>query len=293
MSVISMTGFGRGQASGQGVLVVAELSSVNRKQFDCHVNLPREWAGLEAQVQTQVHAGIRRGHVKGTIDIRRGKSGHQAVQLDLELARARLTALRQAARKLGLQDDLTARCLLDWPDVLRMETAALDPAAVWPLVERAVSDALTKLLGMRQREGKALARDLATRLGRLRRLVTRIRQRAPVVGVSYRKALAERIAAANHGCQLDAATLARELALFADRCDIQEELTRLDSHFGQAVAMLAGGESCGRTMDFLCQEFFREINTIGSKANDAAMAQLVVVCKAELEAIREQVQNVE
>jgi uncharacterized protein (TIGR00255 family) len=293
MSVISMTGFGRGQASGHGVQVVVELSSVNRKQFDCHVNLPREWAGLEAQVQTQVHAVIQRGHVKGAIEIRRGKSGQQAVQLDLALARARLTALRQAARKLGLQDDLTARCLLDWPDVLRVETPALDPAAVWPLVERAVADALTKLLVMRQREGQSLARDLKMRLGRLRRLVAQIQQRAPAVARGYRRALAERIAAANQGCQLDAATLARELALFADRCDIQEELTRLASHFNQAGTMLAGGASCGRTMDFLCQEFFREINTIGAKANDAAMAKLVVVGKAELEAIREQVQNVE
>jgi uncharacterized protein (TIGR00255 family) len=293
MSVISMTGFGRGQASGQGLLVVAEWSSVNRKQFDCHVNLPREWSALEAQVQTQVRAVIRRGHLKGTIDIRRSQSGRQAVQLDLELARARLAALRQAAHKLGIQDDLTARCLLDWPDVLRVEAPALDPETVRPLVERAVADALSKLLAMRQREGKALSRDLTARLGRLRRLVARIRQRAPVVARSYRQALADRIAAATNGLQLDAATLTREVALFADRCDIQEELTRLDSHFGQAREMLAGGESCGRTMDFLCQEFFREINTIGSKANDASIAKLVVAGKAELEAIREQVQNVE
>ena len=109
----------------------------------------------------------------------------------------------------------------------------------------------------------------------------------------HRKALADRIAAANAGLTLDETVLARELALFADRCDISEELTRLESHFEQADQFLAGAESCGRSLDFLCQEFFREINTIGSKANDADVARLVVTCKSELEAIREQVQNVE
>ena len=293
MSVISMTGFGRGEAQGQGIRVVAELGSVNRKQFDCHVNLPRELAACEARVQALVHAAIRRGHIKGSVEVMHGKSGARAVQVDLDLARARLDALRLAARKLKLPDDLTISRILDWPGVVRAESHTLDPEVSWPLVERAVTQAIARLTAMRQREGKALARDLSARFAHLRKEVAVIRRSAPAVVAGYRQALADRIAAANHGLQLDDAALARELALFADRCDISEELTRLESHFVQADQFITGAESCGRTMDFLCQEFFREINTIGSKANDAAITRLVVGCKAELEAIREQVQNVE
>jgi uncharacterized protein (TIGR00255 family) len=293
MSVISMTGFGRGEAQGQGMKVVAELGSVNRKQFDCHVNLPRELVACEARIQALLHAAIRRGHIKGSVEVSRVKSDGGGVQIDMELARSRLAALRQAARTLQLPDDLTASRMLDWPGVIRTEAPIPDPETIWPLVERAITQAIAKLTAMRQREGKALAKDLATRFARLRKEVAAIRKRAPAVVAGYRLALAERIAAANEGLRLDDAVLARELALFADRCDISEELTRLDSHFAQADQFLSGAESCGRTMDFLCQEFFREINTIGSKANDAGISRLVVGCKAELEAVREQVQNVE
>jgi uncharacterized protein (TIGR00255 family) len=293
MSVVSMTGFGRGEITGDGVRVVAEFSTVNRKQFDFHVNLPREWSALEALVQARVHAVIRRGHVKGTIEIRPLPDERKHVALDLSLARARVAALRQAAHTLGLADDLAASTLLAWPDVVRMEARELDSQQIRALVERAVESALEKLLAMRQREGKSLSRDLTARLHALQRQAGQIRKRAPVVIRNYRQALAARIAGATGGLALDAATVTRELALFADRCDIQEELTRLDSHFQQAHEMLAGAESCGRSLDFLCQEFFREINTIGSKANDAAIARIVVAAKADLEAIREQVQNVE
>ncbi len=293
MSVISMTGFGRGEAQGQGIKVVAELGSVNRKQFDCHVNLPRELAACEAKVQALVHVAIRRGHIKGSVEITRVKSGGREVLVDLDLARARLVALRKAAKALKLPDDLTASRILDWPGVVRSEAGQVDPDKVWPLVERAVSQALEKLTAMRLREGKALARDLTARFDHLRKEVAAIRQCAPAVVAGFRKSLADRIAAANNGLHLDEAVLARELALFADRCDISEELTRLESHFAQADQFLSGAETCGRTLDFLCQEFFREINTIGSKANAADISRLVVGCKAELEAVREQVQNVE
>lgn len=293
MSVISMTGFGRGQAHGQGMKVVVELGSVNRKQFDCHIAVPRELAAIEARIHAQVHAAVRRGHVKGTVQVARA-AGHAAADdaVDVKLARARVKLLRDAARELGLPDDLTASVLTTWRDVVRVDLPELDPHIVWPLVEQATAQALKKLATMRSREGRALRRDLEARLARLRRGTSAVRQRAPRVAAACLDVLNKRIAAAS-GVVLDPATLARELALLADRCDISEELTRLDSHFEQAATLLAGSESCGRTMDFLCQEFFREINTIGSKANDAGIARQVVALKADLEALREQVQNVE
>jgi len=293
MSIISMTGFGRGEARGEGIKVVAELGSVNRKQFDCHLNLPRELSACEARIQGLVHAAIRRGYVKGSIEIARAKTGSRGLTVDLELARARLSALRQVAKALKLPDDLTASKVLDCVLRIESETVAWDTEQAWPLVERAVTQALERLVAMRQREGKALSKDLTARFARLRKEVENIRRSAPGVVIGYRKALADRIAAANNGLMLDQTTLVRELALFADRCDVSEELTRLESHFTQAEHFLAAPEPGGRPLDFLCQEFFREINTIGSKANDAGIARLVVGCKAELEAIREQVQNVE
>jgi uncharacterized protein (TIGR00255 family) len=292
MSICSMTGFGRGEARGQGLKVVAELGSVNRKQFDCHVALPRELAAFEGRVQTLVHAAVRRGHVKGSVEVADARAARRATVVDIEAARTRLTAVRQAARRLKLADDLSASRVFDWPGVVRTATAVPDPDTVWPLVERAVNAALRRLTRMRRREGTALARDLAARFRALRGIVAEIAARAPASLAGYRQALADRIAA-NHGVTLDEAVLARELALYADRCDIQEELTRLQSHFAQADQFLGAAEPSGRSLDFLCQEFFREINTIGSKANDAAITRLVIAAKAGIEAIREQVQNVE
>jgi uncharacterized protein (TIGR00255 family) len=292
MSVVSMTGFGRGEARGRGLKVVVELGAVNRRQFDCHVTLPRDLAAIEARIHALVHAAVRRGHVKGSLEAVR--VGRGAVAVDLALARARLGALRRAARRLGLADDLTVATLLDWPDVVRgAGDATLCPDAVWPLAERATRAAIRGLTAMRRREGRALAGDLVSRLARLRRIAAAIGRRAPGVIVDARAALERRIAAANGGLKLDDSTLAREVAAFADRSDIREELTRLDSHFAQARALFAGAESCGRSLDFLCQEIFREINTIGSKAGDAAISRHVVAFKAELEAVREQAQNVE
>jgi uncharacterized protein (TIGR00255 family) len=288
-----MTGFGRGEARGQGLKVVAELGSVNRKQFDCHVNLPREMAAFEGKVQELVHGAVRRGHVKGSVEIAQARDGVRRVRVNLTAARVRLKALRQAAKTLGLPDDLTASRVLDWPGVLQTEAQAPDPDKAWPLVEQAVARALARLTAMRLREGQALARDISARLAALRRMVGAIEDRAPRAVAAHRQALAARIAAANNGLKLDETVFARELALHADRCDIREELTRLASHFKQARQFLAGGDAAGRSLDFLCQELFRELNTIGSKANDAATTRLVIAAKAELEAIREQVQNVE
>jgi len=293
MSVVSMTGFGRGEAHCAGTKVVVELGSVNRKQFDCHITIPRELAVLEARIHALIHVAVRRGHVKGTVLVARPLEGAKTFQIDMQRARARVKAIRKAARDLGLQDDLTASRLCDWHDVVSTEAAGLDPDAVWPLIEQATQQALKRFEAMRRREGVALARDLRARFSALRKEAAAIHARAPCVAQENRDALAARIAEAHSGLRLDDATLARELALLADRCDIREELTRLESHFDQAEKWLAGADSCGRTMDFLCQELFREINTIGSKANDALLARHVVTFKAELEAIREQVQNIE
>jgi uncharacterized protein (TIGR00255 family) len=289
-----MTGFGRGEACEGAVKVAVELSTVNRKQFDCNVSLPRELVSLDSKIQALVHARISRGYVKGLVTVAAVAEAFGAGALDVKALSAQVAALRAAARELGLADDLAASALLRLPDVLRPRVLPDDPLEVWPLVERAVQAALENLDTMRCREGHALEQDMRARLAALETLSREIAQLAPAVPVAYKAVLEKRLAELlGAGCVADPALVAREVAVFADRCDVSEELTRLASHFVQADRQFDAGGACGRTLDFLCQELFREINTTGSKANDAEISRRVIAFKAGLEAVREQVQNIE
>jgi uncharacterized protein (TIGR00255 family) len=293
MAIVSMTGFGRGEASAGGVKIIVELSTVNRKQFDCNVSLPRELGSLESKLHALIHAQVTRGYVKGLVSV--SATGDAAGGgLNVEQIAAQVAALRAAAKQLGLADDLTAAALLRLPDVLRPKVLPDDPMEIWPLLERAAAAALQSLAEMRRREGGALEADLRRRFDGLKAVGAKIAALAPAVPKAYQAILARRLAELlGAGAAVDPALVAREVAVFADRCDVSEELTRLASHFEQVGKVLAGGEACGRTLDFLCQELFREINTTGSKANDAEISRLVIDFKAGLEAAREQVQNVE
>jgi uncharacterized protein (TIGR00255 family) len=294
VSVISMTGFGRGEVRRRGVKIAVELSSVNRRRFDCHLVLPQELATLEAKLHALIQAGVRRGDVKGVVQVT-GADGARSggLQIDLPRATAQVKALRRAARHLGLADDLSAGLLLKLPGVLRPAAPADDPLDLWPPLRTATLRALAGLQAMRAREGAALARDLARRFGRLRALLERLAHRAAAVPAASRLRLARRLKQAGLGGEIDPAVLARELAIHADRSDVSEELTRLSSHLGQAERLMAGKAPAGRALDFLCQEIMREINTIAAKSGDAAITRLAVAFKTQLEAAREQIQNVE
>lgn len=294
MSVLSMTGFGRGEAAAGGARAEVELSSVNRKQFDARVSLPRQYSVLESRVYELIHKRIKRGHVRGVVKVSAGeRKGGQRAIVDESVASAYLRALRAAGKKLDLPDDLTLRSLLSLPEVVRLDGVPEDPSTVWPLVRRALYAALRELVQMETDEGVALHKDLTTRVKRLRRIHARVRRRAPAVVRRYRSGLKERLAKAGLPQEAIAQTLWQEIVVFTDRCDISEELTRLDSHFDQADELLRAKQPVGRALDFLCQEMLREINTIGSKANDAPIASQVVHFKTELECVREQVQNVQ
>jgi uncharacterized protein (TIGR00255 family) len=295
MSISSMTGFGRGEAVGHGVKVTIEFSSVNRKQFECHLSLPREFAALEAGLHRLIQGGIRRGQVKGVLQASAAPGAAVAGGLHLDLARARaqIEALRRAGRRLGLHDDLSISLLLSLPDVATFDARPEEPQRLWPVVRQAAEQALDNLRRMRAREGAALARDLERRCKRLRVLHARAARRAGAAPEAYRDALARRLVRLGGDMPVDPALLARELVVFADRTDVSEELTRLASHLDQMDRLLGSAEPVGRELDFLCQELLREINTVGSKANDAQLAALVVTFKSQLEALREQVQNIE
>ena len=292
---MSMTGRGTGAAAGRLARVEVELSSVNRKQLDVDVGLPRFLSSFESRVQELVQGRLSRGRVTGEIRVTWAEAAQAAgARVDLGLARATVTALRAAAKKLGLPDDLKASALLSLPGLVALEHGERDLEALWPSVRKALEAALAKLQAMRKKEGAALGRDLQGRLATLRTLVGEIAARAPRVAETYRANLLKRIAAALPDADLAGdERLLKEVALFADKADVTEELVRLDSHFRQAAGLLKTGGVVGRTLDFLVQEMGREINTIGSKANDGDVARRVVACKAELERFREQVQNIE
>lgn len=292
---MSMTGRGTGAAAGRLARVEVELSSVNRKQLDVDVGLPRFLSSFESRVQELVQGRLSRGRVSGEIRVTWAEAAQAAgARVDLGLARATVTALRAAAKKLELPDDLKASALLSLPGLVALEHGERDLETLWPSVRKALDAALAKLQAMRKKEGAALARDLQGRLATLRTLVGEIAARAPGVAETYRANLLKRIAAALPGTDLAGdERLLKEVALFADKADVAEELVRLESHFRQAAGLLKTGGVVGRTLDFLVQEMGREINTIGSKANDGEIARRVVACKAELERFREQVQNIE
>lgn len=296
MAIISMTGFGRGEKSENGVKVVVELSTVNRKQFDCNISMPRELGCLEAKLQALIHAEVSRGYVKGNVAFKVVQGSEDMRLLNMDLLKTQVAELREAARLLNVVDDLGVSALLQLPDAMNTTSLFEHPEEAWGLIEQATKQALKQLGQMRAREGAALETDLRRRFLELKVLSETIAPLATTVPKQYQATLEKRLAdLMGDGAKgvVDPALLAREVAIFADRCDVSEELTRLASHFVQVVKVLDEGQASGRTLDFLCQELFREINTTGAKANDAEITRLVIAFKAGLEAAREQVQNLE
>lgn len=292
MAIKSMTGFGSASAHTGGVQATVELSSVNRKQLDVVVRLPPQLAAMEARVQKIIQEQISRGRISGSVQLESANGG-ALIEIDQKRAEETVSKLRRAAKKLSLTDDLSASVLLQIPGLMKMQSTDQAPEEVFQTLEKALLAALKKLNTMRVREGKALEADFLKRLALLEVMLAAIQLRAPEMASNVRKKLFQGLEKA--GLQNIAADerFIKEIALFAERSDISEEITRLASHIAQFKKMLRGSEPAGRPLDFLAQEFFREINTIGSKANDLKITEQVVAFKTELERIREQIQNVE
>lgn len=290
-----MTGYGRGESILEGCKITAEASSVNRKQIELSIFLPRELDALEARVREDVNKRVARGRVNIRFAMHAGEGllGAQG-QVNRALAKAYANELRQLAKELKISGEITLDLLVRAPGVLQADGALADAEPFWPCLQKALALALDGLVKMREREGAALARDLKARIKTMRAGAATIEKAAPEMVVRYREQLRERIAKANLPLPPeDDERLQKEIVYFADRSDISEELTRLKSHFQQFDDLVKSEEPVGRTLDFLAQEMNREVNTIGSKASDSRIAREVVGLKAELEKFREQVQNVE
>jgi uncharacterized protein (TIGR00255 family) len=293
MALKSMTGFGEGSASAAGIKVVVELSSVNRKQLDINISLPRNLVTLDAQLQNTIRGEFSRGRVSGIVRVDAANGFAGTVTIDDQLAAKYVEGLRKTAAKLKLTDDLGAEAIARLPGIVTVDQANLDSDQVAEVLEKALGQALNGLAKMRKAEGKALEKDLKERINLLDQMVKAIIKLAPTVVSSYRDKLHQRLEEAGLENLSTDERVVKEVAIFADRCDISEELTRLKSHLKQVRELLRSPEPVGRTFDFLCQELFREINTVGSKANEVEITRQVVAFKTELERIREQVQNIE
>ena len=290
-----MTGYGRGECAQDGFKITVELSSVNRKQAEVAVTLPRELEMLETQLREVIHRQVARGRVNVRV-LLQAAGGKISVRKHLNAALAKDYAAEFArlAKQLKLAGEVTLDQVLRAPGVFQTDEELAGTENLWPAVEKALNHSLAALLKMRARQGAHLARDLSSRIGAMRAAVQKIGRRAPTSAENYRRNLRERIQAAGiENIPPDDERLLKEVVLFADRSDISEELTRLQSHFQQFEDCCRTKEPVGRTLDFLAQEMNREINTIGSKANDAVIAREVVTLKAELEKFREQAMNVE
>jgi uncharacterized protein (TIGR00255 family) len=291
----SMTGYGRGECAQDGFKVTVELGAVNRRQSEISVNLPRELEMLEAQVRDAINARVARGRVSARISIHAAEGNASArIHINKELAAAYAAELGKLAKHLKLSGKITLDQILRAPGVFQSDEELVAEEDVWPAIEKALMQALAALLKMRQREGAHLLQALEEHISVMKKAVEVIRWQSPVTMENYRNQLVERIKNAGiENVTADDERLMKEIVLFADRSDITEELTRLQSHFQQFDDCRKSKEPVGRTLDFLAQEMNREINTIGSKANDALISREVVRLKAELEKFREQVQNVE
>jgi uncharacterized protein (TIGR00255 family) len=292
----SMTGFGRGESAHDERRITVEIKSVNNRFCDIQVRQPRILAALETRVREMISQRLGRGKIDVFINFEDNSEDACRVHCDLGLAKAYAAALREVAHAIDAPDSINASTISRFNDVLRVESTQVEPEAVWTLLAAALGHALDNISVMRHLEGDKLGRDILEKTAAIRQFREQVALRAPQVPAEYRQRLKQRIdeLLGEQARQLfDEQRLAAEVAIYADKCAIDEELVRLGSHLDQLDMILAEDGAIGKKLDFLMQEINREINTIGSKANDLELVQCVVQMKSELEKIREQVQNIE
>jgi uncharacterized protein (TIGR00255 family) len=288
----SMTGYGRGQAMSQGTKVIAEIQSVNKRQTEILVNLPSALASLESDLRAKIDRSLHRGRIIVTITAS-GPAAHQQPIVDSDLANIYLAQFKQLQKELSLPGEITIETILRSPGVISASEQGVLDSSTRSAVDTALDLALEQLLQMRAKEGFNLHNELLRRIRSIGRALSKIRKLQPRVAKRYRALLLERVRKFGLEIALDDDRLTKDVAFFAERSDFSEELSRLESHLDQFLETTNKQQAIGRTLEFISQELGRELNTLSAKANDAEISQLVVQCKAELEKIREQVQNVE
>ena len=287
-----MTGFGSAEGKVLGGRLSIEIRSVNHRYFNPQLKLPFELGGVEGPLRERLRQLLERGHVTVSARWIEAPQREAAVAVDLVRARQLVAAAKELKKRLKLKGEVDLAFVARQPDVLNAHQDGSAPAQ-WSEVEPIAERAVQELLGMRAREGAALAAELGGRLGALEQAAGTVEQRAPERLTAELARLKKAVAELAAGVQIDEQRLAVEVALMADRVDITEELVRLRTHLAACRAALATDGAVGKQLGFLAQELLREVNTIGSKANDAGIAQTVIAMKGELEKFREQLDNLE
>lgn len=289
----SMTGYGKGVSKRDGKTITIEIKTLNHRFLDCNIKLPRNFLFVEDRVKKAVSSAISRGHVDLYLTYEQSSTDEGAYTVDLELANNYLTAVRQLENGTGLANDVTLSTLLRVGDIVTRQQSVEDEDLLAEMTLEAASEALVNLKVMREKEGQSQKADIASKLGTIEACLDRIKEFAPKVVEDYRALLNARIAEVVEPSLVDKQRLATEVALYADHCAIDEEITRLSTHISNMRSLLEATEPVGRKMDFLVQEFNRETNTIGSKANDMRITKEVLAIKNEIEKMREQAANIE
>ena len=288
-----MTAFGRGEAEAEGFRFTVEVRSVNHRFCDIQVKLARRYSHFEEEIRKRVASSFSRGRIEVTVTADEALEKAEHLAVDLELTKTYVRLLRSLQEELGLGGDLRLEALLTFRDIFTVREDETTHERAWAVLAEALNGAVTACLRMRAEEGAAIAADFSRRLRHLGELVSEIEARAPVVTQEARDRIRERIQVLLGEVPVDEGRLAQEAAILADKGDITEEVVRLRSHLRQFRDQCQAEGPRGRQLEFLLQEIHREINTVGSKANDLVIAQQVIQAKAELERVREQVQNVE
>jgi uncharacterized protein (TIGR00255 family) len=291
--IYSMTGYGKGEVKMDGLVMNVEIKTVNHRYADINVKMPRSFMALENEVRKQVGRVLKRGKVDLFVNYEVNEQAQAAPVLNSELARSYRDVFSAMREELGLKSEIPVALIAGQKDVVQVQDVDLDEQLVQSSLQKAVELALEQLVAMRKAEGEETRKDMAERLETAEAFLAEIETRAPEVPREWQAKLTERLARLQQGHEADPQRVAQEIAVFADRCDISEELARFKSHLIQFRELFDDAEPVGRRMDFLVQELNREVNTMGSKANDAELTRLVVNLKAEFEKVREQVQNIE
>ena len=289
----SMTGYGRSEAVIDGKKIFCEIKSVNHRYSDYTIKLPRNFGFLEDKIRRLAAEKIARGKVDIYVGIEYCEESDREIFLNSELAKGYIDALLKLRDEFSLKDDISVMGVARFSDIFRAERKEEDEDALWRAVSQVAEAAIEAFSAMRSREGERIAADLSARIEYMKTIAAKIDERSPVTVEEYRERLYAKIKELLDGYDVEESRVLTEVAIFADKVAVNEEIVRLGSHFDEFYKILSADEPAGRRLDFLVQEINREINTTGSKANDIEIARYVVDLKAETEKLREQIQNIE
>lgn len=288
-----MTGFGRCLESVDGKTIIVEIKSVNHRYYEFSSRVPRSCGYLDEKLKSFIQGKVSRGKIDVGVSIQSDGVSDEKIEVNSEVAKGYITALRSANEELGLEDDLTLSRIMRLPDIFDVKKIEEDEETVWNEVRSVAEKALERFIAMREAEGAKMREDILSRLDYITELVEKIEKKSPETTEKYRKKLFDKISEILNDTNVDEQRILTEAAIFSEKTAVDEETVRLRSHINQCREMLSMNEAVGRKLDFLIQEFNREANTIGSKCQDIEITKVVVDLKSEIEKIREQVQNIE